>query len=142
MQSFTRYPAAPAPSAEDTAVSSESIDSTSTDVSGTQRPDPLGGGHPRQHGERQVHEHHVGTVLLGHVDGFLAVGRLSHDVEPGVLQSPAQALAHHGVVVCNQYSYHHAAFILIRTNVPLPGPEVISSWAPIESARSRMPTNP
>ena len=76
------------------------------------------------------------------LDGLLAVGGLAHDVEAGVLEGPAQALAHHGVVVCDQYSYHQAAFILIRTKVPLPGPEVISSWAPIESARSRMPTRP
>ena len=81
-------------------------------------------------------------MLLGHVDGLLAVGGLAHHVEPGVLEGPAQPLAHHGVVVCNQYSYHYAALIRIRTNVPLPGPEVISSWAPIESARSRMPTMP
>ena len=76
------------------------------------------------------------------LDGLLAVGSLAHDVEPGVLERPAQSLAHHGVIVCNQYPCHQAALTLIRTKVPVPGPEVISNWAPIESARSRIPTSP
>ena len=142
VQSFTRYPAAPAPSAEDTAVSSESIDSASTEVPRTRLRIRLVAATPDSTGSDRSMRTTSGRSCLGHLDRLLSVGRLSHDVEPGVLQGPTQALAHHGVVVCNQYSYHQAAFIFIRTNVPLPGPEVISNCAPIESARSRMPTNP
>jgi hypothetical protein len=83
-----------------------------------------------------------GRRLFGQLHRLLAVGRLPDDVVAGVFEGPVQALADHGMVISDQNSNHQATFIRIRTTVPLSGPEVMSSWAPTESARSRMPRRP
>src|SRR5205823_10181364 len=44
-----------------------------------------GGGHAVEHGHGDVHEHDVGTELLGQPDGLLAVGGLADDVEAVLL---------------------------------------------------------
>ena len=73
---------------------------------------------------------------------LFTVGRLPHHVVTGVLEGPVEAVSDHGVVIGDQDTNHQATFILMRTTVPRSGPEVMSSWAPTESARSLMPSKP
>ena len=98
------------------------------------------------HRHGHVHEHDVGPVGDREVDRLPAVAGLADDAEALLLQRATQALAQHAVVVGQQQAHvvglDHAVSSRQRTVVPVPGPESISSWAPMASARSRIPSMP
>jgi hypothetical protein len=88
----------------------------------------------------QVHEDHVGVHGLGHGDGLGPVGRLTPHLESGIAaEHPAQAVAHHGMIVHHEHAddlvarLGHAllragmAGTLAETAVPPPGSDSISS---------------
>ena len=103
------------------------------------RRDAAGGLDAVEHGHRHVHQDDVGAERLGEHDGLVAVARLTHDVDPGVLEGAAHRLTEHLVVVGEQHAGHDVASSSMSTVVP--DPRVLSNLtrAPIASARSRMP---
>src|SRR5512134_3546449 len=96
----------------------------------------------------EVQQHHVPVLLPHPRQRFLAVAGLAGDGEiRGVGEKPLHALAHHGVIVRDQYPYH-----LLRSPypsgsrspraVPPPGTGVMESWPRRNWARSCMPMTP
>ena len=59
-------------------------------------------------GHRDIHHHHVWTLLLGQPDAIPAVRRLAHHGHIGLpLEQRAQSVAHHRVIVSQQYANGH-----------------------------------
>jgi hypothetical protein len=94
-------------------------------------------------GHAQVHEHHIGFVAGDGGEGLVAVRDVGDDLEVGLpLEHAAQAVAHDGVVIDDQDTNRHGAWISATRVVPPPGVLSTSSLPPSAARRLVSPSRP
>src|SRR5262249_35188702 len=91
--------------------------------------------------QTDVQDDHVGRVEARPAQGLVGVGGLADHLEAlDLLEQPAHAGAHDGVVVDDQDAGHSGASK--RTRVPPPARGSTSTRPPTSEARSRIPASP
>ena len=65
---------------------------------------------PVQIRHADVHDHQIRPQFISQSHGVAAIGSLAHDFDPLMLfELQPKALAHHAVVICDEYANHPVA---------------------------------